>query len=1087
MVSGQVVDGSTGALAEPAQVTELPDEGSAAVAALAGKRRVEVTGRRTETERVFANPDGTFTLEQHIETVRVRRKDGWVPVDTTLVRRPDGAVAPRATTVDLVFSGGGSAPLATAERDGKMIGLGWPAPLPAPVLTGDTATYPEVLPGVDLKVRAETEGFSEALVVKTAEAARNSALAKVKFTTITKGVRVQADREGNLHVVNERGDEIFRAPTPKMWDSTGAEVQTARLTDPAEGARRADMAITVDHDTGTGQARGITVIPDQKILTGPETRYPVLVDPRFGGGTFRWIHVNKKFPAEKGWNYDRVDGGAKAGFETRNHTTYRSFFRMNTAPMNGKHILSAAFRITEAYSWSCQARPVDLWMTWGFNENTSWNTQPAWVRKIASLNVAKGYSGSCPAGGVEFNALSAVAEAAGKRWANLTLGLRAADETDEFGWKKFTPNAVLEVVYNSVPAAPSSMSTNQGVPCVTGANRPRIGTTTPILRAVLTDADNSVRARFQWYSPAGFVGEYLTALAASGTKFEKMIPAGHFANGSVIGWRVRGEDEARDSGPYGPWCEFQVDLTAPDKLPEVSSVDYPEDELSGSVGQPGTFTFAPNGVPDVKGYKYALHGLPVTWVPAGPDGTATLQITPESVNTTLSVVSVDAANNESKIREYTFDSARGRTPVATWKLDETTGATAADTSGNGHVATLAGGASWVRGRSENSLRLDGSTGRASTAGPVVRADKSFAVAGWVKLTSAGRWGAMISQPGTRAGSFDLQYSQADNRWAFTMYSADADSAVVTRAVSTHVPQLNAWTHLAGVYDSGAKEIRIYVDGVFSGKAAFSGGWTGTAGTQLGRARWAGADVNYWPGELDEIQVYDRAIFAEELQAVADKAALAGVWHLEETTGTAAAESSGTGNTATLGAGASWTDGLQGNGIGFNGSSTGFAGTTRPAVRTDRSFTVAAWVRLDAAGSYVTAVSQDGAQASGFFLQYESSLDRWAFGMTSKDAAGYTTAKATSEEPPVLGVWTHLVGVYDDTHNNVRLYVDGRAQGQTTHSSTWNATGPVQLGRLKHNGAYTGHLPGAVDEVRIYHGALTDQQIPDLFDQPGENS
>jgi hypothetical protein len=154
---------------------ERPDELSAMVTAQVTKRRVEVVSLRTETSQTFANPDGTYTSDINARPVRVQQRDGtWKPVDTELVRTRDGDVAPVETPVDLELSGdttSATSTLATVADGGRSVSIGWPSKLPEPILTGDTALYREVLPDVDLKLRADTEGFAKEILVKTRAAA----------------------------------------------------------------------------------------------------------------------------------------------------------------------------------------------------------------------------------------------------------------------------------------------------------------------------------------------------------------------------------------------------------------------------------------------------------------------------------------------------------------------------------------------------------------------------------------------------------------------------------------------------------------------------------------------------------------------------------------------------------------------------------------------------------------------------------------------------------------------------------------------------------------------------------------------------
>src|SRR2546422_6832193 len=72
-------------------------------------------------------------------------------------------------------------------------------------------------------------------------------------------------------------------------------------------------------------------------------------------------------------------------------------------------------------------------------------------------------------------------------------------------------------------------------------------------------------------------------------------------------------------------------------------------------------------------------------------------------------------------------------PVASWKLDEGAGSTAADASGNGNTATLAGGSSWTP-RIVGSVNLmHGDSAQLSVPfSPSLNLAGAFSVAAWVK-------------------------------------------------------------------------------------------------------------------------------------------------------------------------------------------------------------------------------------------------------------------------------------------------------------------------------------------------------------------
>jgi hypothetical protein len=67
--------------------------------------------------------------------------------------------------------------------------------------------------GVDLRLRAGAQGFSEQVIVKTREAAADPKLAQVRFTaSIQGGGSLRADRDGDVDFVDSAGASLRRRP-----------------------------------------------------------------------------------------------------------------------------------------------------------------------------------------------------------------------------------------------------------------------------------------------------------------------------------------------------------------------------------------------------------------------------------------------------------------------------------------------------------------------------------------------------------------------------------------------------------------------------------------------------------------------------------------------------------------------------------------------------------------------------------------------------------------------------------------------------------------------------------------------------------
>jgi hypothetical protein len=113
----------------------------ASVQAVAAGDAVPVASATTPTSTLTAQPDGSFTKTVSPLPVRVKQPDGsWSPVDATLTHNADGSWSPATTPSALTLSGGGSGALAVLDDAGRKVSLSWPTDLPAPTVSGATAT-----------------------------------------------------------------------------------------------------------------------------------------------------------------------------------------------------------------------------------------------------------------------------------------------------------------------------------------------------------------------------------------------------------------------------------------------------------------------------------------------------------------------------------------------------------------------------------------------------------------------------------------------------------------------------------------------------------------------------------------------------------------------------------------------------------------------------------------------------------------------------------------------------------------------------------------------------------------------------------
>lgn len=382
--------------------------GTARVEAVASGQPVPVDSLTSEISTVQANPDGTFTSTTTLLPVRVRQDGAWVPVDATLSANTDGTLSPRATPNAVRLSDGGTGPLVTlTHADGTSMALTMPFPLPAPAVQGNTAVYPDVLPEVDLSVSVNDQGgFSDVLIVHSAEAATDPRLEELTLAVDTHGLTLKPNTGGGMDAVTADGVLAYTSPRPLMWDSatpSGPVTELART--PAESpasivGQNASAAAGTSSTDGPGSAAhvadvpmntradGLTLTPDALMLRDPETQYPVFIDPYTNPVSGTAGHYDEVYSSStcsnspqydkpqtngEGIGYQHYGGACGNGIE-------RSYYAINTGNLhNGFDVYSSLLTINTTYaaSWDCNHnQPITLHTANAISSSTDWNSRP---------------------------------------------------------------------------------------------------------------------------------------------------------------------------------------------------------------------------------------------------------------------------------------------------------------------------------------------------------------------------------------------------------------------------------------------------------------------------------------------------------------------------------------------------------------------------------------------------------------------------------------------------------------------------------------------------------------------------------------
>jgi hypothetical protein len=403
-----------------------------------------------------------------------------------------------------------------------------------------------------------------------------------------------------------------------------------------------------------------------------------------------------------------------------------------------------------------------------------------------------------------------------------------------------------------------------------------------------------------------------------------------------------------------------------------------------------------------------------------------------------------------------------RTLVAHWRLNETSGTTAADSSGFDRTGTVTGTATWTPAVRNNGFSFNGSTRIQATG--LLGNHANLTVTAWANLTAADTSGAEIISLG------DHFYIRLDESGWARAYMYNGSSWLSVGVYQTFAG--TGWHHFAAVFDDDNNVFKFYVDGAMVASTANTSSisYAGLgANTIIGRHGNSGTSHDF-TGIIDEVRVYNYALSDTD---IATLYGFIGHWKLDETAGTTAADSTIFARHGTVTGGATWSTRCNGDGaFDFNGNSQYISIPDAAHLRPTESLTIAAWIRGDSWSSadVVNLILRKGENNPNNY-QLAIGNGRVCLSLDANDPAPIQSSTVLA-----AGQWYHVAATWDGAY--ARIYVNGQLDGSPVARSgpIGTDTRPVYIGGR--SGA-TDFFDGMIYDVRFYNRALGAADVAKL--------
>jgi hypothetical protein len=414
--------------------------------------------------------------------------------------------------------------------------------------------------------------------------------------------------------------------------------------------------------------------------------------------------------------------------------------------------------------------------------------------------------------------------------------------------------------------------------------------------------------------------------------------------------------------------------------------------------------------------------------------------------------------------------------------------------------TLQNGATFANGKVGRAFSFDGVDDyvRIPISPSLQTVSNAITIDMWVKLNSLPpNTGSLllsnhIQSFGSPISGVNLAVSPSGN----VTFQTRLNNACCQAVTSNAVIQIGTWQHIAGVWDGA--NLRVYIDGTADTVVAASGTLQMNRDIFLGINSdnfFGGTITHQVNGLIDEVEIFDRALSATEIQTINNTASagkckqcleppanMVGWWSGDANSN----DSSGSAYNGTLSGSASYAVGRVGQAFSFDGNA-GSVVVSRPggsdALNMQAgNFTVDAWVKIPPTAPIGNRIVFDDGYAGASTLRLaiqDNKAELWIrdSSFNQVDVIGTTALND--------GAWHHLAGVRSGMTG--LIYVDGQQEGSVTNGSLGSVASTCSVAFI--GGTRTDSICGSpgtenlfigqIDEVEVFNRVLTQTEIQSM--------